>query len=56
MDMQKALEEDATVYDYDAVYDQMKEEKEKKSSTAKANKDRKVCILKPIIEVSCARE
>merc|ERR1712002_695039 len=56
MDMQKALEEDASVYDYDAVYDQMKEEKEKKSSTAKANKDRKSKYIENLMKASQRRE
>ena len=41
MDVQRALEQDASIYDYDGVYDEMKQTKET------ANEDKKVADRKP---------
>lgn len=43
IEIQKALKDDPTVYEYDAVYDEM-EEKKKAVNVKVPEKDRKVCV------------
>lgn len=44
IEIQKALEQDSTVYEYDSIYDDMKEKSKKKipANVAKADKQKKV--------------
>ena len=46
IEIQKALEQDSSVYEYDSIYDDMKEKQKKAipAGVAKADKQRKVTI------------
>lgn len=43
--MQKALEQDSTVYDYDAVYDEIQNQKLEKSKKILHGADKKVMMF-----------
>lgn len=43
LEIQKALAEDATVYEYDSIYDEMQKKKEENNPKLLLGKDRKVC-------------
>lgn len=46
LEIQKALAEDSTVYEYDSIYDEMQKKKEESNSKLLLGKDRKVCSYK----------
>ena len=43
LEIQKALAEDSTVYEYDSIYDEMQKKKEESNPKLLLGKDRKVC-------------
>ena len=43
LEIQKALAEDSTVYEYDSIYDEMQKKKEESNPNLLLGKDRKVC-------------
>lgn len=47
LEMQRALEEDASVYEYDSIYDDMQKKKEEDTAKLLSGQDRKVCIHCP---------
>ena len=46
LEIQKALAEDSTVYEYDSIYDEMQKKKEESNPKLLLGKDRKVCSWK----------
>ena len=46
--MQKALEQDSTVYDYDGVYDDIQNQRLESSKKILGGTDRKVALRNPI--------
>lgn len=46
LEIQKALAEDSTVYEYDSIYDEMQKKKEESNPKLLLGKDRKVCSRK----------
>lgn len=46
LEIQKALAEDSTVYEYDSIYDEMQKKKEESNPRLLLSKDRKVGNLK----------
>merc|ERR1712141_170300 len=54
LDIQRALEQDASIYDYDGVYDQMKEEKEEK--VVEKTKDKKPKYMQQLLKTAEKRQ
>lgn len=45
--MQKALQEDPSVYEYDSIYDDLQKKKEEDTAKLLSGQDKKVCIHCP---------
>jgi len=56
LNMQKAIEDDPTVYEYDSIYSDMKEKKEKSIASFKADKTRKPKYIKQLLKASEKRQ
>lgn len=50
--MQKALEQDSTVYDYDAVYDEIQNQRLEKTQKILHGTDKKVILASSIFKIS----
>ena len=55
LDIQRALEQDASIYDYDGVYDEMKNEKNETAETKKA-KDKKPKYMEALLKTAEKRQ
>ena len=55
LDVQRALEQDATIYDYDGVYDDMKQSKADQAEENKVQ-DRKPKYMKTLLETAKKRQ
>merc|ERR1712137_1447601 len=55
LDIQRALEQDASIYDYDGVYDEMKNEKNETEETKKA-KDKKPKYMEALLKTAEKRQ
>lgn len=51
LEMQKALEEDSSVYEYDAVYDDIQKQRLESNKKLLGGADRKVCIIPIVLSV-----
>ena len=47
LDIQRALEQDASIYDYDGVYDDMKHEKQEKIEEKQKDRKPKYMMVSP---------
>ncbi|KAL5016228.1 hypothetical protein ScPMuIL_005817 [Solemya velum] len=56
IEIDKALADDPTVYDYDAVYDQMKEKIEQTTAIAKAKKEKKSKYIEGLLKTAEKRK
>ncbi|XP_041882824.1 nuclear speckle splicing regulatory protein 1-like [Corvus kubaryi] len=56
LEIQKALEEDATVYDYDSIYDEMQQKKASSAKTLAGNDDKKPRYIHKILTAAEIRK